>query len=112
MAYSDPAERKAYAKGRADERKATIVQGAAITGRLAYKANMSSPGPVGDPRPSDQRFRSFAERYLIERAGTFRADNIAADTWQAILDAKRAYNMIKEVGRNAENDVGFDDKTL
>ena len=54
-----------------------------------------------DPLPSsDQRFRSFAERYLIERVRMFRPDKIDEDTWACILDAKRAYKQIKAVGRS------------
>jgi len=68
---------------------------------MAFSTKMSSAGPPG-PMPSDQRFRSFAERFLIERAGTFRADHIAEDTWLCVQDAKRAYNMIAQAGRNGD----------
>jgi len=54
---------------------------------------------------SDPRFRSFAERYLIERASTFRTDKIDEDTWKCILDAKRAYKQIEQVGRNIANNI-------
>ena len=57
---------------------------------------------------SDQRFRSFAERFMIERASTFRPDKIGEDTWTCILDAKRAYKQIEAVGRTVENDDKYD----
>ena len=57
-------------------------------------------------RDSDQRFRSFAERYLVARAQYFRNDphGLAEDTWNCILDAKRAYQMIERTGRNIAPD--------
>lgn len=58
---------------------------------------------------SDQRFRSFAERFIVTRSHLFRPDAIAADTWACILDAQRAYKMIKLVGygrfEDAEDDA-------
>jgi hypothetical protein len=59
-----------------------------------------------NPPPSDTRFRSFAERWLIERAGTFRADRIDEDTWRSIQDAKRAYKQCQAVGRTISSDEG------
>jgi hypothetical protein len=45
---------------------------------------------------SDQeqtRFRSFAERYVIERASGFKTDG---DAWACIQDAARVYKMIAQ----------------
>lgn len=48
---------------------------------------------------SDQeRFRSFAERYIIERAHAFRPGHEQEDAWAALLDAKSSYGQIKSVG--------------
>lgn len=61
--------------------------------------------PVANsPKRSDQRFRSFCERYFVARATFFRQDPIglAEDTWSCILDAKRAYAMIKYQGFQIE----------
>lgn len=71
-------------------------------------------GAVGGPthgntkKPSDQRFRSFAERYMIARAHYFSQDphQLAEDTWECILDAKRAYRMIQRTGENIEPEDG------
>jgi hypothetical protein len=49
------------------------------------------------------RFRSFAERFLIERASTFRTDHMAEDTWQCVQDAKRAYGLIRSTGKVEED---------
>lgn len=57
---------------------------------------------------SDQRFRSFCERYLVARAHFFRQDpqGLVEDTWSCILDAKRAYAMIRRTGENLEPEDG------
>ena len=39
------------------------------------------------------RFRSFAERYVIERASGFKSDT---DAWTAVQDAMRVYRMIAQ----------------
>ena len=39
------------------------------------------------------RFRSFAERYVIERASGFKSDT---DAWTAVQDAIRIYRMIEQ----------------
>ena len=99
MAFSTAAEGKAYAKGRMDERKMLTT--------------MSSPGPAkafnpirqgeGMP-PSNTRFRSFAERWVIARADKFRTDHIEEDTWRSIQDARRAYKQVEAVGRMVVDD--------
>jgi hypothetical protein len=43
------------------------------------------------------RFRSFAERYVIERAGTFERGYEQRDAWNAIMDAKTIFGMIGNV---------------
>jgi len=63
----------------------------------------TGPAP-NQPRKSDSRFRSFAERYLIERAAHFRQDHIDIDTWSCIMDAKRAYKQIEAVGCTVSDD--------
>lgn len=59
---------------------------------------------------SDQRFRSFAERWMVARCHLFRVDpeGLAEDTWNAVLDAKKAYQMIERSGRNIEPDFGLE----
>ena len=42
------------------------------------------------------RFRSFAERYVIERASSFRTGHEQEDAWTAILDSKTLYHQISE----------------
>lgn len=71
-------------------------------------ANIGAPQQGTRGKPSDQRFRSFAERFLIARAHLFRADaeGLAEDSWQCILDAKSTYLKIKEVGKNVEPEDG------
>lgn len=71
-------------------------------------ANIGAPQQGTRNKPSDQRFRSFAERYMIARAHLFRADpeGLAEDTWSCILDAKRAYAMIARTGFNIEPEDG------
>jgi len=50
--------------------------------------------------PSDQRFRSFAERYLLERCRHWPADCNAEDiAWKTIAQARTVYKMILEQGR-------------
>lgn len=56
---------------------------------------------------SDMRFRSFAERFLVTRSHLFRTDpdGLARDTWNCVLDAQRAYKMIRLVGLGKFEDV-------
>lgn len=46
----------------------------------------------------ETRFRSFAERYVIERASTFRVggNDELEDAWNAVARAKTIYNHIRE----------------
>ena len=66
--------------------------------------NLGFPAQSNVKKPSDQRFRSFAERYIIARAHHFRVpmNEHAEDQWACIQDAKRCYAMIERVGRNIE----------
>lgn len=70
--------------------------------------NVGNPAQGSRGKPSDARFRSFAERFMIARAHLFRADpkGLAEDTWSCILDAKRAYHMIARTGQNIEPEDG------
>ena len=69
-------------------------------------ANVGAPQQGTKGQPSDTRFRSFAERYMIARAHNFRVDHEAEDQWNCILNAKKAYAMIERTGRNIEPDIG------
>ncbi len=51
---------------------------------------------------SDSRFRSFAERYIVARAATFRVGHEAEDGWLALLDARRLYTMARVMGENLD----------
>lgn len=53
---------------------------------------------------SNARFRSFAERYLVERCRDWKEDEIDERAWEAILQARSIYNKVKEVGRTLGND--------
>jgi hypothetical protein len=55
--------------------------------------------------PSNQRFRSFAERYVIERCRDWPADKVGENAWEAILQARTIYNKVKEVGRTLGPDM-------
>lgn len=71
-------------------------------------ANIGAPQQGTRKQTSDVRFRSFAERFMIARAHLFRTDpvGLAEDTWCCIMDAKRAYSMIKRTGENIEPEDG------
>lgn len=70
--------------------------------------NIGHPAHVNVKKPSDQRFRSFAERYMIARAHLFRVglSDHTEDQWECIMDAKRAYAMINRVGQNIDPEDG------
>lgn len=44
-----------------------------------------------------ERFRSFAERYLVERASTFRVGSEDEDAWKCGLNARTAYDMVEQL---------------
>jgi hypothetical protein len=59
------------------------------------------------------RFRSFAERYVIERASTFKADTEMQDAWSAVERAKSIYKHIEnvaEVEARKDQKVAMPDK--
>lgn len=68
----------------------------------------AAPAPQTKRKQSDQRFRSFAERYFCARAGFFRQDpsGLVEDQWSCIMDAKRAYQMIERTGQNINPEDG------
>lgn len=72
---------------------------------LSAGVGVQEQGPAPNKVPSNARFRSFAERWVVERARGFTEATITNDTWTAIQQAKTAYNMIKEVGRNLTDDT-------
>lgn len=54
---------------------------------------------------SNTRFRSFCERYVVERCRDWPQDQIEARAWEAILEARSIYNKVKEVGRTIGDDT-------
>lgn len=84
-----------------------VVQVQGVSAPVA-NPNLGQPGHVNVKKPSDQRFRSFAERYMIARAHLFRVamSDHTEDQWACIMDAKRAYAMIQRVGQNIEPEDG------
>lgn len=79
-----------------------------VLGAGAANPNLGQPAHVNVKKPSDQRFRSFAERYIIARAHLFRVppSEHAEDQWECILDAKRCYAMVERTGRKIEPEDG------
>lgn len=83
-------------------------------GNVGGQATMSPVNPnTGQPahvsrQKSDTRFRSFAERWMVARAHLMTPDRerLAEETWLAIMDAKRAYNMIRSAGENIDPEDG------
>lgn len=49
------------------------------------------------------RFRSFAERYVIERANGFRKGFEREDAWEATLDARTMFNNIGRVSKDMDD---------
>lgn len=71
-----------------------------------------APNPVGRPnnareeqqlQPSNARFRSFAERFMIERCRGW-PDVTDEEMHKNILRAKTAYKMIQSMSRTLNND--------
>ena len=60
---------------------------------------MSRAGQMGVPSNPNapDRFRSFAERYIIARAPEFTKGKELEEGWQAIQDAKKLYQMTAAV---------------
>lgn len=59
-------------------------------------------------KSSDQRFRSFAERYVVARAHLLTNDpqRLAEEQYAMVLDAKRFYAMIERAGQNIQPEDG------
>jgi phage terminase Nu1 subunit (DNA packaging protein) len=51
------------------------------------------------------RFRSFAERYLIERASTFTKGNQQREAHEEVLNARAMFRMIESVDRAQETEA-------
>ena len=52
-----------------------------------------------------ERFRSFAERYVIERAGHWKPGEEDTGAWAAIQDAKRVYQQIALAGEHVQEEI-------
>lgn len=52
-----------------------------------------------------ERFRSFAERYVIERAGHWKPGEEDTSAWAAIKDAKRVYQQIAVAGEHVQEEI-------
>lgn len=72
-------------------------------------AAQQSPQVAADPNTqkaqSNNRFRSFAERYIVERCRDWKEGEIDERAWGAILEAKSIYNKVREVGRTLGDDT-------
>lgn len=75
---------------------------------LMSPATQGGPTHSNDRKPSDQRFRSFAERYVVARAHLLTADStkLAEEQYIMVLDAKRLYAMIERAGQNIQPEDG------
>ena len=60
-------------------------------------------GQTGIDNGNVARFRSFAERYVIERASTFKLGDEKQDAWIVIDDARKIY---EQIGKVAEREYG------
>src|SRR5574340_710074 len=67
--------------------QAVPLTGGAATGRM--------PGPPANVT----RFRSFVERFVIERCGKWSSDQISRDAWNEVQNAKTTYRMIIQADR-------------
>lgn len=66
--------------------------------------NTQGQSPEDGQVPSNTRFRSFCERYIIERCRDWKEGEIDERAWATILEAKSIYNKVKEVGRTVTGD--------
>lgn len=48
-------------------------------------------------------FQSFAERYVIARAPSFKREAEREDAWRTLLDARTVYQQMVQMGRNVEH---------
>lgn len=51
------------------------------------------------------RFRSFVERFLVERASAFDKNNVDKDVWEALMQAKTAYSQIALISESMYPDA-------
>lgn len=74
---------------------------------LQAPASVGAPQQEGAPNkaPSNTRFRSFAERYIMERAKNWPEGKEIELAWETISQARTIYNMIKEQGRTLKDDT-------
>jgi hypothetical protein len=68
----------------------------------------SGIGPSVQAEPSQRkeansRFRSFAERYIIERCKDWKEGEIDERAWACILEAQSIYAKVKEFSRNVSD---------
>ena len=99
---------------------ATVYKSASgVTGTVAFPfgsrgggadiALMTGGVGSGVPPASDKRdytrFRSFAERYVCERASSFKTGQEKEDAWQATLDARTIFEQIGEIDRVREQAI-------
>jgi hypothetical protein len=82
------------------------TNGFGVTGPVGHPgvAGQASKDENAQQAPSNNRFRSFAERYIVERCRDWKEDDVDARAWEAILQARSIYNKVKEVGRTVTND--------
>lgn len=71
--------------------------------RNKFASNATGPmqartlAPIPRPMENRVRFRSFAERYVIERAAHFDKATVSEDGWAAVTEAKTIYAQITAV---------------
>lgn len=75
---------------------------------LLSPATQGGPTHANVRKPSDQRFRSFCERYVVARAHLLTADplKLAEEQYNMVLDAKRFYAMIERAGQSIQPEDG------
>lgn len=68
------------------------------------------PLGIGMAKASEPYTRrtSFVERYVIERASTFRLGHEKEDAWSAVLSAQSIYNIIQQQGEHAERELALE----
>lgn len=71
-------------------------------------ATQGGPTHANTRKTSDQRFRSFCERYVVARAHLLTPDpeKLAEEQWLMVMDAKRFYAMIERAGQNIQPEDG------
>jgi hypothetical protein len=108
----DPALNRAYRKGydtvSSQQRVgqlATMVQGSQQNNASGMaQAVMPAAGQATARRSPDTRFRSFAERFLIERLSRFDQEALEEDIWKCIMEAKNAYSKIRLISETLNDE--------